>query len=153
MPQIFNSESYRNRDMPTSTDGVSALSHRVVVKFPTAVTLLAGDVIKLAKLPPNFALTSISLDNDALGTACVGSVGLLTADETAIAAADITGADLATASIKISNSVAARRTAVDRSNSTTVGVVITTSASAALAAGAKVYANIHYRPKQLIEPA
>lgn len=149
---VFISESYRNRDMPTSTDGVSALSHRVLIKFATAVTLLAGDVLKLAKLPPNFAITSITLDNDALGTACVGSAGLLTADETAIAAADHVGADLATANIKTSTSFAARRTAVNPDNTTTVGIVITTSASAALAAGAKVYATIHYRPKQLIEP-
>jgi hypothetical protein len=138
--------------MPTNTDGMTGLVHRVALTFVTAVTLGVGDVLRLAKLPAGFALTSITLDNDALGTACVGDVGLLNVGETAVAAIEIGAAALATAGIKTSSSSAARRTAIDPDKSTTVGIVITTAASAALTAGAKVYANIHYRAKQLVEP-
>lgn len=148
---VFTTETYQNGSLPTNTHAGLAMEVRVSLRFAAAITLALGDVIRLAKLPPNYALTNVELDIDSLGTAAVGSVGLLNAAETEVAKPTHTGQSLATAGVFVGNKMDARRTPIDEDNSTTIGIVLTTAASAALAQGAVVAATIRYRAKQVIE--
>jgi hypothetical protein len=146
----YSSKMADLKNIPTSSVAGNEIVVRSAIVFPTAVTLASGDVLRFARIPKGFALSAVSIDNDSLGTAAVGSVGILNTEETAVATAGITNADLATAGIKVENNVAARRagvTAADRM----VGLVVTTAASAALAQGAQIGLVLRYRPKQLIE--
>lgn len=148
---VYTAKHYLNRDMPTSANSGQALEYRAYFTFPAIVTLALNDVIRLAQLPPNFSLVGIDIDNDALGTLCVGNAGLLNAGETAIASTAVSLADLATAGLKVTNSSSARRFAINPTASQTIGIVISTAATAALAAGATVGATIRYRAKQSVE--
>lgn len=148
---MYTTETHQNGDLPTNTHAGMAMEVRVSLTFATAITLALGDVIRLAKLPANYALTNVELDIDSLGAAAVGSVGLLNAAETAVEKPTHTGQNLAVAGVFVGNKMDARRTPIDEENSTTIGVVITTAASAALAQGAVIGATIRYRAKQVIE--
>lgn len=148
---VYTTKHFLNRDMPTSTNSGQLLAYRVAFTFAAAVTLALNDVIRLAVLPPNFSLVGVDIDNDALGTACVGNVGVLNTAETATIANAIALCPLAAAGFTVTNNAAARRLAIDPDTPQTVGIVISTAASAALAAGATVGAIIYYRAKQSVE--
>lgn len=148
---VFTTEQHKNRDMPTSTNSGQLLAYRAKFTFPTAVTLAVNDVIRLAVLPPNFSLVGIDIDTDSLGTACVGNAGVLNAGETAVTAASNSLVPLATAGLYVTDEFAARRLAIDPDIAQTVGIVISTAASAPLTIGATVGAIIYYRAKQSVE--
>lgn len=149
---IYSAKGYGIKNFPaTNSEAGEEMVVRVQVLFAAAVTLALNDTIRLCKLPKGFAVTSIEIDNDALGTAGVASVGVLDATATTMAAAAITGADMATAGIKVNNAFAARRLAISDTDQV-IGAVMTTGASAALTAGAKLGATIRYRSKQNVEP-
>jgi hypothetical protein len=148
---VYSSKYADISNIPTSSQGGNEIVVRASIKFLTAVTLAENDVLRFARLPAGYALTSVELDNDALGTAAVASVGILNTAETAVASAAITSANIATAGIKLDNSSAARRAAVS-DDDRMVGAVVTTAASAALAQNAVVGLTLRYRPKQVLEP-
>lgn len=146
----FVSEQYKNGQAHSST-GMSNTSIRCYFKFPSAVTLAAGDIIKLCKLPPNHAVVGITLDTDVLGTAAVGKAGLLNTAETAVESASHTESSLATKALLHANTVDLYRLTPPQDMVKTVGIEITTAASAALSAGAIVGAIVTIRPRQTVE--
>lgn len=150
---VFSSKAVDVKNFPPDNKEAGAENAvRAEIVFSSAVTLAQNDVLRFMRLPRGFVVTSIELDNDALGTASVASVGILNDAETAVDKAAITGANTASAGIKVDNAFAARRAgAFDVEK--TIGAVITTAASAALAPGAKVGVTVRFRRKQNIEPA
>lgn len=145
----FISEQYKNGQSQSPT-GMSNASIRCYFKFPTAVTLALGDIIKLCKIPSGHALVSVSIDTDALGTACVGKAGILNAGETAVTSATHTSSALSAQAVLHANTVDGVR-AGPSDSVRTVGIEITTAASAALSANAVIGATVVIRPRQPVE--
>lgn len=145
----FTSTQYQ-QVAPTPIGVGGLICHESVYEFASAVTLADGDIIKLAKLPPNYKLVGLRLDTDALGTNCAGAVGFLNSGGTALETTVIAIGSLASAAIKREDTKAGLRVAPS-DNVSDIGVEITTSAGAALSAGAKVYLAMYYRPAQNIE--
>lgn len=138
---------------PDSSIGGGEVVVRTQIIFAAAVTLATNDVLRMVNLPKGYVITDLEIDHDALGTGAVVSAGILNTGETAVASAGITGASVAASGIKFSNDPAARRVLPSELETKMVGLVVTTGASAALSAGAKVGLTMRYRPKQLVEPA
>lgn len=145
----FISEQYKNGQSQSPT-GMSNASIRCSYKFATAVTLALGDIIKLCKIPSGYSLVSVTLDTDALGTACVGKAGILNAGETAVASATHTSAALSSIGLIQANTIDGVR-AGPSDTVRTVGIEITTAASAALSANAVIGATVVIRPRQPVE--
>lgn len=146
----FIAEQYKNGQAQSST-GMSNTTIRCYFKFPSVVTLALGDVIKLCKIPPNYAVVGVTVDTDILGTAAAGKVGILNAAETAVEFASHTASSLATKALLPANTVDLYRFVAPQDVVKTVGIEITTAASAALVAGVVVGANITIRPRQTVE--
>ena len=136
-------------NIPTNSCAHEPLVVRGSYTFTSAVTLADGDVIRLVRVPNGFQVMSIKLDNDALGSSCVGVAGILDTTDTTVEHIGISGAALSSAGVKLENSVGMCRAGVfdvDR----VVGVEITTSAGAALTVGAKIGVTVSYIPKPLM---
>ena len=92
--------------------GMGAVVIRARFKPAANTTLTAADVIQVAKIPPGYAVASVSIDTDAV-TDVVVNAGL-NADATTqtIAAASHSAQALGTAGVFAENAVACRRAAI-----------------------------------------
>lgn len=145
----YTSDQYAEQ-MPTSTEAGEQLVFQCRYKFTSAVTLAQNDIIKMAQLPPNFVVTDIRMETDALGTSSAVSVGLLNAGATDMSQTLIGAASSASAVIRSTDVTAGVR--VGPSTSVTpIGVKVTTAGSADLSANAICSLTIRYRPKQNVE--
>lgn len=144
---VYEAKQARDPNAATSDCAGEDVTVRGEYTFATAVTMTDGDIIELVCLPPRHVVTSIELDNDAMGASCVAAVGILNDNSTAVDVAGITGAALSSAGVKYENSQALRQDGGYTDSSRIVGVEITTSAGAALTIGAKIGVTVRYRPK------
>lgn len=137
---------------PTSAEAADVLVYDAVYTFPAGITLSAGDIIQLAKIPKLNAVISASLSISAtLGSSSTGSVGLLTADGTDIDKIIIADATTAAAVAIRRADTAAGLFAGPLASDTLVGLKVGTGGGAAATTGAKVYLRVEYRPRQAYE--
>lgn len=144
----YTGNDFREDGMPSGARAGDARSFRASYVFASAVTLATGDMVELGKVPPGHVIADMALDADALGTGAVVSAGVLNAGSTDLAATGISNANAAAGGYARQNATSAMRVPVSETASLPVGLKVTTGASAALSAGAKVGLTVWYRPKQ-----
>ena len=150
---VYTSQQFQE-PLPTSTEAGDEIVFRAYWTAPSAIRLLDGDIVRMARLPAGYAVTDIVLDTAACGTNAAGNVGILDSVDspTAVSSVVIATGSLATAAIKRLDTVGATGYAVSASEQA-IGVEITTSADPgqSIASAAKMAVLIRARPKQKVE--
>lgn len=152
---VYTSQQFQE-PIPTNTTAGGEIVFRAYWTAPSAIRLLDGDIIRMARLPAGYAITDIVLDTAACGTNAAGCVGILDSVDspTAVSSVVIAAAtdNLEAASIKRLDTVGATGYAVSASEQA-IGVEITISADSgqSIASAAKMAVLIRARPKQKVE--
>lgn len=150
---VYTSQQFQE-PIPTNTTAGGEIAFRAYWTAPSAIRLLDGDIVRLARLPAGYTVTDIVLDTAACGTNAAGNVGILDSVDspTAVSSVVIATGTLASAAIKRLDTVGATGYAVSASEQA-IGVEITTSADPGqvIASAAKMAVLIRARPKQKVE--
>lgn len=140
----FTGELFNQGHTPTPT-GMGTVTVRGFFQFPGTTSIAAGDVIRLAKIAPGYALVNAVIDMNPNSQPTSYSAGILNAAETAVGTTKLSHSALAGSAVptQMNNAGACRSAIAD--SVTTFGVVFNSAAT--FVAGQQVNVLLTLRPR------